>query len=61
MAAAERSTLSWRKSSYSTYRENCVEIAFPEDAVAVRDSKDPRGPILVVSPAAFTAFLRSLR
>lgn len=40
---------------------NCVEVARNvPGAVAVRDSKDP-GPLLVVSPAAWWAFLGSIR
>jgi uncharacterized protein DUF397 len=49
--------LSWRKSSYSaTSSGNCVEVAFG-GIVAVRDSKNPAGPILTVSPTAWRAFL----
>jgi Domain of unknown function (DUF397) len=47
----------WRKSSYSaTSSGNCVEIAFG-GTVAVRDSKNPAGPILSVSEATWRAFL----
>jgi hypothetical protein len=40
----------WRKSSYSGANNNCVEVAgnLPH-VVAVRDSKDPHGPALVIS------------
>jgi hypothetical protein len=49
--------LDFRKSSYSTSGgSNCVEVAFGK-AVAVRDSKDPAGPMIKVSPAAWRAFL----
>ena len=37
--------LRWRKSSY-TDTTNCVELAWPPDAAAVRDSKHPTGPTL---------------
>jgi hypothetical protein len=53
----------WRKSSYSGGNGgNCVEVAATlPDAVAVRDSKDPGGPKLVFTPAAWAAFTASLR
>lgn len=49
----------WRKSSYSGDQGgNCVEIAeFPDDSVAIRDSKTPAGPILTLDPASFTTFV----
>lgn len=54
------SNLTWRKSSYSTTQENCVEVGYAAHAVAVRDSKDPEGPVLLVPRAAFGRFVRSL-
>ncbi|MFG2191416.1 DUF397 domain-containing protein [Streptomyces sp. NPDC048639] len=47
----------WRKSSYSEEVGDCVEIAALPRAVAIRDSKDPDGPALTFTPAAFTAFV----
>ncbi|MEU1185947.1 DUF397 domain-containing protein [Streptomyces sp. NPDC005820] len=48
----------WRKSSYSGDQGgDCVEIAETPSTVAVRDSKNPAGPILALRPAAFSAFL----
>ncbi|WP_329534389.1 DUF397 domain-containing protein [Streptomyces sp. NBC_01450] len=50
----------WRKSSYSTDTGgSCVEIAETPCAntIAVRDSKNPAGPILTIAPAAFVAFV----
>jgi hypothetical protein len=61
MRSTEVNAEIWRRSSYSTGNENCVEVAFPSDSVAVRDSKDPDGPELRLSPAAFGRFLKSLR
>ena len=55
MPAPDASRVAWCKSSYSnSYGGSCVEIAALSDAagehdVAVRDSKDPRGPALTVT------------
>jgi hypothetical protein len=49
------------KSSYSSGSGECVEVArnIPT-AVAIRDSKDPDGPILRLPPKAWTDFTASL-
>ncbi|OLF16991.1 DUF397 domain-containing protein [Actinophytocola xanthii] len=47
----------WWKSSYSTDNANCVEVAFVEPAVAVRDSKNATGPTLTFPTASWTRFL----
>ncbi|MEU0815405.1 DUF397 domain-containing protein [Streptomyces mirabilis] len=49
----------WRKSSYSGDQGgSCVEIAeTPSATIAVRDSKNPAGPILTIAPAAFATFV----
>lgn len=50
--------LPWKKSSHSgTESANCVEVARTPALVAVRDSKDPHGPILTFTPVTFAAFL----
>ncbi|MGW2044854.1 DUF397 domain-containing protein [Streptomyces sp. NPDC001858] len=51
---------SWRRSSYSGDQGgDCVEIAETSAAtVAVRDSKNPAGPVIAVRPAVFSAFVR---
>jgi hypothetical protein len=47
----------WRKSSYSgDTGGECVEVADLTPHVAVRDSKNPDGPALSITPAAFAAF-----
>lgn len=50
------------KSSYSTLENDCVEVArnIPR-TVAVRDSKRPTGPVLLLAPAAWDAFQAGLR
>ncbi|TDD54762.1 DUF397 domain-containing protein [Saccharopolyspora elongata] len=52
--------LAWRKSSRSVgsgQGGNCLEVAFAGPAVAVRDSKDPGGPVLAFSASSWSAFL----
>ena len=66
------SHLPWRKSTYSGENGGCVEIAtLPGNraesdgvqvttrtrAVALRDSKNPAGPILMFTPEDWRAFL----
>ncbi|WP_216215876.1 DUF397 domain-containing protein [Amycolatopsis aidingensis] len=53
----------WRKSSYSVGEEqsDCVEVAFGEEVVAVRDSKRPAGPPLTFPADAWNRFLRAVR
>ncbi|KAA2264611.1 DUF397 domain-containing protein [Solihabitans fulvus] len=53
--------IAWRKSSRSGADDkdvDCVEVAPLPDAVAVRDSKNPSGPMLVFPATAFAAFTR---
>ena len=51
-------SLSWHKSSYSTGGGECVETAvLPDRRVALRDSKQPDGAILLCTAAEWTAFL----
>ncbi|MGD1225221.1 MULTISPECIES: DUF397 domain-containing protein [Streptomyces] len=52
---------SWRKSSASGGGDNdCVEVAWTGEAVLVRDSRTPRGSVLVFDPAAWRTFLSSV-
>jgi hypothetical protein len=47
----------WVKSSYSNSGANCVEVACnPHGTVAVRDSKDPGGPVIAFAAADWQAF-----
>jgi hypothetical protein len=58
-ASDSLTTAAWRKSSYSDGNNgDCVEVADNvPDVIPVRDSKDPHGPALTFSPAAWTAFV----
>ena len=62
MTETNLSRAEWQKSSYSSQSGNCVEVArnLP-GLVAVRDSKEPDGARLVVSPEAWQAFMRKVR
>jgi hypothetical protein len=53
----------WRKSSYSgNGGSNCVEVARNLDGiVAVRDSKNPDGRVLLVSRDEWASFITRLR
>ncbi|MFS0697417.1 DUF397 domain-containing protein [Streptomyces nitrosporeus] len=47
----------WRKSSYSgSDGGECLEVAAHPAAVHIRDSKNPGGPTLTVTPATWSAF-----
>ncbi|RFU40370.1 DUF397 domain-containing protein [Actinomadura logoneensis] len=52
----------WRKASRSNeIGDNCVEVADASSAVALRDSKDPDGGVLVLSRKGFGAVLAAVR
>jgi hypothetical protein len=51
--------IGWRRSTYSGANGgNCIEVGTAARAVAVRDSKDPRGPALTFAPGNWQAFTR---
>jgi len=61
LSEAERAALAWLKAQSSSHNGQCVEIASAADKIAIRDSKDPNGPILVYTSAEFRAFLSGAR
>jgi hypothetical protein len=62
MTEIDLSRAEWHKSSYSSQDGNCVEVARNLPVlVAVRDSKSPGLPNLLVSPETWRAFLLGLR
>ncbi|WP_408056250.1 DUF397 domain-containing protein [Streptomyces ureilyticus] len=52
----------WRKSSYSNGTGGeCVEVAPGHPgAIPVRDSKSQNGPVLLIGPTAWSAFIANL-
>lgn len=54
--------LTWRKSTYSEASGSCVELGGDGNMLrAVRDSKDPTGPALVVDPMKLTSFIEAVK
>jgi hypothetical protein len=52
----------WRTSSYSTQDGNCVEVAAAlSGRIAVRDSKDRLGQVLVFAPEQWCRFAARLK
>lgn len=61
MSTVDLTGARWRKSSCSGSESGseCVEVAFVGPAVALRDSKNPDGPVLVVPAGSFQHCLTS--
>ncbi|GDY28745.1 DUF397 domain-containing protein [Gandjariella thermophila] len=53
----------WRKSSRTAGmgNANCVEVTFAGPAAAVRDSKNPTGPVIVVPASAWHRFVAAIK
>jgi hypothetical protein len=55
-------TVRWRKSLHSNPSGNCVELApVPGVGIAVRNSRDPDGPVLLYTPDEISAFLQGAK
>jgi hypothetical protein len=54
------SVAEWRKSTFCS-NSSCVEVAFIDTSVALRDSKNQDGPVLIFSKAEWTAFINGAR
>jgi hypothetical protein len=50
----------WRKSGQCESL-NCIEVAFDEARVAIRNSASPNGPFIEVTAGAWKAFCAALR
>jgi len=52
----------WHKSTYSNGSGgNCVEVAPTRDGRALRDSKNPDGPVLLFSASQWQAFTQRVQ
>ena len=51
----------WRKALRSLGNGNCVEVATVAAGVAVRDSKDPAGPMLTLDAHSWRSFAGAAR
>jgi Domain of unknown function (DUF397) len=54
------SRATWRKATRSGYN-GCVEVGVVDGQIAVRDSKDRQGPVLMFTPHEWEAFLGGAR
>jgi predicted secreted Zn-dependent protease len=50
----------WQKSSYS-HTNGCVEVTAVEGRVAIRNSEDPHGKVLIFTKTQWQAFLDGVR
>lgn len=61
MSEIHLSSAAWRKSTRSSGDGACVEVATLQRGTAVRDSKNPTGTALTVTPAGWVAFTAAIR
>ncbi|HLI36404.1 MAG TPA: DUF397 domain-containing protein [Streptosporangiaceae bacterium] len=57
----ESRRLDWRKARRSISNGACVEVASAAESVAVRDSKDPHGPVLRYPAGSWRSFTSAAR
>jgi hypothetical protein len=53
-------TAEWRTSTFCDLN-GCVEVALLDDGIAVRDSKDKTGPVLLFTTPEWAAFVGGVR
>lgn len=62
MSTPDLSSATWRKSTRSNGQANCVEVADLDGGDrAVRDSKNPTGPALLVTRTQWATFTTAVR
>jgi hypothetical protein len=61
-ASADLSAATWRTSTRSSGGgSNCIEVARLPGRIAIRDSKNPHGPTLIITPATFRELTDALK
>jgi hypothetical protein len=61
MRQPESIRIRWRTSSHSGQTGNCVELAYLNTVIAIRDSKNPESSHLRLSPAEWAALARRIK
>jgi hypothetical protein len=62
MNAPDMSRAVWRKSRHSAHDGgNCVEVATVDGMIAVRDSKNPAQPTLVLAASTWKTFTSRIK
>jgi hypothetical protein len=62
MPAHHLQDVAWEKSRHSNSQGTCVEFAkLPTGEVALRNSRDPDGPVLLYTSAEIEAMLRGAK
>lgn len=62
MQGTSHDPLIWRRPSSCPSGAACIEIAaLPDGGAAIRDGKDPQGPELRFSAAAWTQFILAIK
>ncbi|NYT96498.1 DUF397 domain-containing protein [Salinispora sp. H7-4] len=62
MNEMDMTSVTWQKSTRSNGSGDCIEVAADlAGKVGLRDSKDPSGPFLIFTPAAWATFVRATK
>lgn len=61
LSYGEQGHLDWRKAIRSMNNGACAEVASIAGIVAVRDSKDPEGPVMRYPAPSWRSFLAAAR
>ncbi|MEU8269398.1 DUF397 domain-containing protein [Sphaerisporangium sp. NPDC049002] len=61
MSPRPKSRVNWTKSTYSGEAGGCVEISLADTGIAVRDSKNPNGPVLTYTDHEWDVFIQAVK